>query len=146
MPRRSAIDIVILQFLIIPMNQVDFGVSLRCPAGRVNMMATKVSAEFQGICDRQVGKVLISEGNDFTLSDQKSELVLSSRGETAELYSSNFRADGRCDLVNLGAFDQQVFEGGIRVLPVFGVREWLEGRVLLGVVKGWEVRWILEWY
>jgi hypothetical protein len=74
------------------------------------------------------------------LSNKQGELVLASLCEFAKLDASDLRADGRSEFLDLGAFDQEVFEGWIGVL---NVDERLKGRILLAVVLDREVMRVL---
>lgn len=52
------------------MHKVDFGVAFWCPRDGVDMMAAKVATNFQGILDRYIRKILVTEGYDFLLSHE----------------------------------------------------------------------------
>lgn len=106
-------------------------------------MPAKVASEIEGFLDRQIRKVLISKGNDLSLGDKESELVLSGGSEFAQLDTCDFGADGWSELLNLRALHQQVFEGGIGILPVFNMSEGFKRRVFLVIIPSREVVWIL---
>jgi hypothetical protein len=74
----------------VAVDQVDLRVSLGSTAGRVDVVAAEIAPEIKRFLYGQVGKVLVSEGNDFALSDKQGELVLAGCGELAELDAGDF--------------------------------------------------------
>jgi hypothetical protein len=129
--------------IIVPVNKVDFRITLWRSARGVDMMPAKVASKIEGLLDRQVGEVLVSEGNDLSLGDKESQLVLPGGSEFAQLDTCNFGADGWSELLDLRALHQQVFEGGIGILPVFNISEGFERRVFLVMIPSRQVVWIL---
>jgi hypothetical protein len=88
-------------------------------------MATKVGAEIKSFLDREVGKVLASECNDFTLCDEPCEFVLAGLVQRGELDAANFGADGWCQVCYLSLGGKQVIEGCVCILAMFDMFEWL---------------------
>jgi hypothetical protein len=125
------------------MDQVDFRISLWSAASRVDVMSAEVPSEVKCFLDGQIRKVLVSKCDHLALSNKQGELVLASLCEFAKLDASDLRADGRSEFLDLGAFDQEVFEGWIGILAMINVDERLKRRILLAVVPDREVMWIL---
>jgi hypothetical protein len=96
MPSNTAVAFSIkgidLALVTVSMNQMNFGIALWSTAGWVDMMMAKITAKVQSLLDRQVGQILVAEGDNFSLSDEQGKLVLSSWGELAQLNSRNFGA------------------------------------------------------
>lgn len=105
-------------------------------------MTAKVSSKLKSILDWEVGKVLISESNNTTLSNKESELVLSFLGELAELDTANLRSEQWCEVLLLNSLLEKVWEGWIGILSVvvvFKWLEWLEGLLF----PDWKIVWVL---
>lgn len=56
--------------IIVPMNEMNLRISLWGSASWMDMMAAKVASKFEGLLDWQVGEILVSEGDNFTLGDE----------------------------------------------------------------------------
>jgi hypothetical protein len=75
--------LIVLLSIVISVNDVELGVSLRSSRSGVDVMTTEVASKVEGLLDWQIGQILVSEGNDFTLGHEQSELILSGWGELA---------------------------------------------------------------
>lgn len=102
-------------------------------------LPAKVRAILERLLDREVGKVLVAEGDDLALGHEPRELVLAGAAEGRELDATDFGADGRSQVCQGDAVGEQVREGRVRVLAGLAVLEGLEGRECCGAVPGWEV-------
>lgn len=49
---------------------MDLGIALGGTGGLVDVMAAKVTAEFEGLADWDVSKVLVAEDDNFSLGDE----------------------------------------------------------------------------
>lgn len=56
-------------------HKVNLGIPLWGPRRGVDVVTAKVLAILQGVWDGQVGKVLVSEGNNLALGDVVSQLI-----------------------------------------------------------------------
>lgn len=121
---------------------MNLGKALRRSRGRVDVMATEVTAKLEGLVDGKVGKVLAAESNDLALGNVASQLVLSGVAELAQLDAPDLRTDGGRQVSDLSlTLGEKVGETGVCVLSVFYVLEWLQREVfLLGVPRGEVVR------
>ena len=107
------------------------------------MVSSEVSSEVKSFLDWQISKILISERNNLALSNKKSELILPSLVQLAELYTEHFGACRRCERTDLGTLWKETLEAGISVFAMLIVLEGLPWRILLAVVPDREVVWVL---
>lgn len=107
------------------------------------MVPTKVPAPLQRILDRQLGKVLPTEGNDLALSYETGQLVFARARELRELDTADLAPDGWREVDDLGVRWEEVLEGGIGILAVFVVLEGRQGRISLARVPRGKVVGIL---
>lgn len=114
-------------------NEMNFGVSLRCAGCWVDVVATEVGTEVEGFLDGEVGEVLVAEGDDFLLGDEEGEFVFSGVGEFAELDAVDFGADVGGQIGYFCALEKI----GERRVCVFAVLVMLKG--LEGSVAGFAV-------
>jgi len=81
-PRDAAVaageELVDLAGLAQAVDKMYLWVALWCAGGWVDVVATEVAAEVEGILDREIGEVLVAEGDDLALSDKEGELGLAS--------------------------------------------------------------------
>lgn len=108
MPRDTAVlrrEIFIkLPGIIIPVNEMNLGITLGSSTGWVDMVSAKVASKVESLLDGQVCKVLISKGHDLALGDEESELILSGGSEFAQLNAGDFGSDGGCELLDTRPF------------------------------------------
>lgn len=104
-----------LSVAAISVDKVDLGVSFRGTTGRMNMVTAEVTTKIKSFLDWKVREILIPESNHFALSDEERKLILPSIAELAELNTSNFRASGRRELLDLRAICQEVWKGTVCV-------------------------------
>jgi hypothetical protein len=71
-------------------------------------------------------------------------LVSSCPGELAQLDAGHLGTDAWRELLDLAAFREEIFESGVCVFAMLDVVEWLQRRVLLSVVPGWQILRVLE--
>ena len=74
-------------------HEVDFRVALWRARRGVNMVTPEVAAKIEGVLDGNIGEILVAEGDYFLLRDKEGELVLSGRGDLAELDTVDFGAN-----------------------------------------------------
>jgi hypothetical protein len=106
-------------------------------------MSTKVATKVQSLLDRQIRKILVSESNDLSLSNQQGELILTCIIELAQLHTPDLRAGGWSESADLGAFWQKALEAWVGIFAVLDVLKWLPWWVLLTVVPDRQVVWVL---
>lgn len=87
---------------------------------------------------------MVAESDDLALRNQKCQLIFTCIVELAELHSAHFRAGRGSEMLQLGAFDEQVLEGWVRIFSVLDVCKFLPGGVLFTVVPGRKVVRILD--
>lgn len=147
MPRDTAVlgskILIIFPGVIIPMNEMDLRVPFRSPASGMDMVSPKIASEIESLLDRQVCEVLISECDDFALSNEESKLIFSSGSQLAQLNTCNFRSDGGGELFNLRSCWKKIFEGRVRVFAMIDVCERLERWVFFAMVPDGQIVWIL---
>jgi len=98
----------------------------------------EICAVVERLLDREVGKVLVPEGDDLALGHVARELVLSGGGEAAELGAVDLGADCGREVNGLGdAVGEQIWIGRVGVLAVLGVLKWRQGRVFLCWIPCW---------
>jgi hypothetical protein len=102
----------------------------------MDVVAAEIFPEFQSIGKREVGEILVAEGDDFALGNKEGELVFPFCAELAELHARHFGADAGSEFLDLASFWEEVCESWVRVSAVLDVREWFPGRIFLGVVPG----------
>lgn len=146
-PSHTAVSVgkegLYLSLMAISMDQVDLRMTLRRPAGWMNVVAAKVSPKVQCILNWKVGKILVAESDNLPLGNKQGELVLASRSKLAELNAGYFRAGGWSKLFDDRTFDQEVFEGRVRAHPILSVDERLKRWVLFAMVPDWKIVWVL---
>lgn len=81
-------------------------------------MTSKVLSVLQCLSDRQVGKVLVTEGDDLALDDEAGEFVFAGVGEGGELDAGDFGTDGWSQVDALRAHWEEIFEGEVDVFAV----------------------------
>lgn len=82
-------------------------------------MAAKVGAKVKRLLDRQVGKVLITEGDHLPFGHQARQLVFTGIGQRAKLDTAHLGADRRRQVRDHGlVLGQQVRERRVGVLAV----------------------------
>lgn len=135
-------EVVELAFAADAVDEVDLGVALWGAGGRVDVVASKVAAEVEGIFDGEIRKVLIAECDDLALGDEEGELVLAGGGELAELHAADFGAGCGGQLGDFATLDKKILEGWVGANTVLYVLEWLERRILLVIVVYWKVVWV----
>ena len=116
------------------MNKMNLGKPFRGPTSGMYMMPTKVAAKLQSFMDRQVCKVLISEGDYFTLCNQQGKLVFSFGCQLAELNPSNLRAYCWCELLDSGIRRQEIFQGGVGIFSMVDMGKRLQSGVFFAMV------------
>lgn len=90
------------------------------------MVAAEVAADFEGVFDGDVGKVLVTEGDDLLFGDEEGEFVFLGVGELAQLDAVDFSA-GVGSYVMDGGILEEVGEGWVGVFAVLDVGEGLPG-------------------
>src|SRR5437016_3635120 len=125
------------------MHDVQLRVSFWTSARGMDVVAAEVGPEFKSVFGRDICKVLATEGYDFALGYEESELVSSCGGELTQLDAGYLRADAWGELLDLAAFWEEVFESGVCVSAMLDVVEWFQARVFLSVIPGWQVLWVL---
>jgi hypothetical protein len=116
-------------------------------AGGERGIPAKVRPKLEGLFDRQVGKVLVAEGDHLALRHEPRQLVLARCAERGELDALDLGADGRGEMGHRdGALGQEVGIRRVGVLAVFVVLEGLERGILFVAVPGWEVVRVLKGY
>lgn len=86
------VDIVIAGRAV---HDVDLRVALGSPGRGVDVVTTEEATEVQGIRDRELGEILVSESDNLALGHEARELRLALVGKRAKLDAANFRAGGR---------------------------------------------------
>ena len=71
-------------------------------------------------------------------------MVSSCPGELAQLDAGHLGTDAWCELLDLAAFREEIFESEVCIFAMLDVVEWLQRRVLLSVVPGWQILRVLE--
>ena len=127
------------------MDDMNFWVPFWRTTCRVDVMSTKVTTIFKSILDWEIGKVLVTESDNLALSNKQSQLIFAFFCEFAELNTTNFRANGRCEVLNLGTVNQEVLERGICILAMFDMFKGFERRVLLTMVPNRKIMWVLHY-
>ena len=89
-----------------------------------------VLGDIKGFLDWEIGEVLITEGNDLLLGDEKGELVLTSFAKFAELDALHFGTDDGSEVLDLGVVGEEVGKAWVGVFAVLNGLEVLVGRVL----------------
>lgn len=70
----------------------------------MDVMAAEISTEVQGFWEGEVGEILISEGDNFTLGDEEGELVFAGPAQFAELDAGYFGADAWSEFLDRASF------------------------------------------
>lgn len=147
MPRDAAVlcrkVFIILPCVLIPVNKMDLRVPLRSSASGVDMVSPKIASKIEGVLDRQVCKILISECDNFALSNEESKLIFSGCSELAQLNTCNFRSDSRGEFLNLRSFWKKIFEGRVGIFAVINMRKWLERGVFFAMIPDRQIVLIL---
>lgn len=112
-------------------DEVNLGIVLGRARGWVDVVSSKVAAKLERIGDGEISKVLAAEGDDLSLGNVVSELILAGIGERRQLDASHFRADGGSELRDLDAAGKKVGIGGVGILAVLSVLKGLQRGILL---------------
>ena len=121
------------------MHQVDFRLTGGAPAGGMDMEATEIAGEIEGLWDGEVGEVLITEDEDFALGRKEGELIFTGGGESAELNVGDDSTDGGGYVFGLDVGGEKVGEGLVGVVAMFDVHEGFQRRIFLFMVPRGEV-------
>lgn len=125
------------------MHEVNLGVALRRTRGGVDVVATEVASELEGLGDGQVGQVLVAEGHDLALGDEARQLVLAGGRELGELDAPDLGAGLGRQVGDGHSVAEKLRVGWVGVLAVLDVLEGFERGVLLLGVPGGEVVGVL---
>lgn len=109
----------------------------------MNVVPTEVPAPLQRVLDRQLGKVLPTEGDDLALGYETGQLVFARARELRELDTADLGPDGWREVDDLGVRWEEILEGGVGILAVFVVLEGRQGRICLARVPRGKVVGIL---
>lgn len=96
---------------------------LRRPGRGVDVVAAEEGAEFQRGVEGQGCKILVAEGDDFTLRDEEGQLRFSRGRELRELGAVHFGADGGREVLDSRAGGEEVGELCVGCLAVLNVGE-----------------------
>jgi hypothetical protein len=98
-------------------DEMNLWVAFRSAGCGMNVVASEVAADVQSFPDVQVGKVLVAEGHDLLLGHKQCELIFTSIGQLAQLYTMDLSTDISGNIVNFGIF-QEIGKRWIRVFAM----------------------------
>jgi hypothetical protein len=86
------------------------------------VVSPKVTTKVECVLNGEVLEILASECYDFLLCNEQSKLIFAFVGQLAQLHSSHFGANVRCQIRNFSTL-QKVRKGGIGALAMLVVLE-----------------------
>ncbi len=111
--------------------EMNLGITFGRSRGRVDVMAAEVGTIVEGLLDRQILQVLVTEGHDLALRHEASQLVLARGSKRAQLDATNFGADGGGEVNRLRPGWEEIRVGSVGILAVLYVLKRLQRRILL---------------
>lgn len=81
----------------------------------MDVKTSKVPAKLESLCNRQIGKILVSEGDHLTFSNKSSKLVLSCVAQLAELHACYFCANGGGEVVCYNPWSKELWIASIGI-------------------------------